>query len=186
MRARGTRFATITHAAGLSSTGDPELDALLPLAEPYRIPERTALSLRLARDDGRRVVAVGTTVVRALEHAGRRDGIVRDGDGVATGRIGPTTRLRVVDAILTGTHERGSSHYELLRAFTGDHTLDRIDSALEALAFRTHEFGDSVFLERQRSSVESRIALPGGGRRRITARRSARATAARSLTAARR
>ena len=151
MRTRGVRFATITHAAGLSSTGDPALDALLPFDEPYRIPERTALALRHTRAHGRRIVAIGTTVVRALEHAAARDGIVRAGDGVATQRIGPSTRLRVVDAILSGTHERGTSHYELLRAFADDDTLDHIDWELEARGYRTHEFGDSVFLERMRS-----------------------------------
>ena len=120
MRKAGARFATITHAAGLSSTGDPPLDALLPFDEPYRIPERTAREIFHARAEGRRVVAIGTTVVRALEHAAARDGIVRPGEGLATQRIGPSTRLRIVDAILSGAHERGSSHYELLRAFADD------------------------------------------------------------------
>jgi S-adenosylmethionine:tRNA ribosyltransferase-isomerase len=160
MRGRGTRFGTITHAAGLSSTGDAALDALLPFDEPYRIPERTAVELRHARAEGRRVVAIGTTVVRALEHAAGRDGVVHAGDGVATQRIGRATELRVVDAILSGTHESGSSHYELLRAFADDRTLARIDAELEAHAYRTHEFGDSVFLERQRSSIEPPIPLP--------------------------
>jgi S-adenosylmethionine:tRNA ribosyltransferase-isomerase len=147
MRTRRIRFATITHAAGLSSTGDPELDALLPFDEPYRIPARTAWEVRQARTDGRRIVAIGTTVVRALEHAATRDGVVRAGDGVATQRVGPSTHLQVVDAILSGTHERGSSHYELLRAFVDDDTLGRIDEALNAHEYRTHEFGDSLFLE---------------------------------------
>lgn len=151
MRARRVRFATITHAAGLSSTGDPELDALLPFDEPYRISGRTAWELRQAR----RIVAIGTTVVRALEHAAARDGGVRPGDGVATQRIGPSTHLRVVDAILSGTHERGSSHYELLRAFADEDTLGRIDAALNEHDYRTHEFGDSVFLER--SSVHAQL-----------------------------
>jgi S-adenosylmethionine:tRNA ribosyltransferase-isomerase len=152
MRTKGVRFATITHAAGLSSTGDPDLDALLPLDEPYRISKRTAAEVRKARADGQRIVAIGTTVVRALEHAAARDGVVRAGDGLATGRIGSATRLRVVDAILSGTHEPGSSHYELLRAFADAVTLARIDRELDACAYRTHEFGDSVFLARMRPS----------------------------------
>jgi S-adenosylmethionine:tRNA ribosyltransferase-isomerase len=147
MRTKRVRFATITHAAGLSSTGDSELDALLPFDEPYRIPARTAWELRQARSEGRRIVAIGTTVVRALEHAAAGNGIVRAGDGVATERVGPSTRLRVVDAILSGTHERGSSHYELLRAFADEDTLGRIDVTLNVHGYRTHEFGDSVFLE---------------------------------------
>lgn len=158
MRKTGARFATITHAAGLSSTGDPVLDALLPFDEPYFIPERTARELFHARADGRRVVAIGTTVVRALEHSAARDGIVRPGEGLATQRIGPSTCLHVVDAILSGTHERGSSHYELLRAFADDAMLGRIESELERHGYRTHEFGDSVFLEGMRRRAAARPA----------------------------
>jgi S-adenosylmethionine:tRNA ribosyltransferase-isomerase len=148
MTARGTRFATITHAAGISSTGDPELDRLLPFDEPYRIPTSTARAIEQARERGRRIVAIGTTVVRALEHAASHDGIVRAGEGLATQRIGASSRLRIVDAILSGTHEPGTSHYEMLHAFADDPTLRRMDRELSSHGYRTHEFGDSVFLER--------------------------------------
>ena len=147
MRAREIGFATLTHAAGISSTGDDALDARLPFDEPYEIPATTACAIERARLDGRRVVAVGTTVVRALEHAARRDERVHEGCGLADQRIGPATRLRVVDAILSGVHEAGTSHYQLLRAFTDAATLDRMLEAMEAHDFRGHEFGDSVFIE---------------------------------------
>src|SRR5205807_3435046 len=62
MRARGVEFETITHAAGISSTGDEELDRLLPFDEPYRIPSATAAAVNRAKARGGRVVAVGTTV----------------------------------------------------------------------------------------------------------------------------
>ncbi len=143
---RGIAFVTITHAAGISSTGDAELDRRLPFDEPYRIPEATAAAIWRTKAAGGRIVAVGTTVVRALEHAAAYDGVVRAGDAVATTRIGPNSRLRVVDAILSGTHEPGSSHYELLLAFVSDATLQRASAALEARGYRTHEFGDSVFI----------------------------------------
>lgn len=149
MRERGIAFATITLAAGISSTGDAELDRRLPLDEPYRIPPFTARALRRAAADGRRVVAVGTTVVRALEHAAARHGAVRAGDGIADQRIGPATRLRVVDVILSGTHEPADSHYQVLRAFTDDETLLEADAELESRAYRTHEFGDSILIERR-------------------------------------
>ena len=68
------------------------------------------------------------------------------GDGMARGKIGPTTRLRVVNAILSGTHERGTSHYELLRAFLEDSTLERATEELTARGYKTHEFGDSVLI----------------------------------------
>jgi S-adenosylmethionine:tRNA ribosyltransferase-isomerase len=153
IRARGAAFATLTHAAGLSSTGDAALDARLPLPEPYRIPRGTAEAIAGAR----RVIAIGTTVTRALEHAGR-SGAVRVGSGVADQRIGPDTDLAVVDAILSGTHEPDSSHYQLLRAFADDRVLAEAAAALTREGFRTHEFGDSVLIER-------RAATTAGGRR---------------------
>ncbi len=149
MSARKIRFGTITHAAGLSSTGDPELDALLPFAEPYRISRSTALMIEHAQALRGRIITIGTTVVRALEHtAAMFDGVVPPGERLATQRLDASSRLRIVDAILSGTHERGTSHYELLRAFVDDETLGRIDQELNARDYRTHEFGDSVFLER--------------------------------------
>ena len=147
MRARRVGFATITHAAGISSTGDMELDSRLPFDEPYRIPKTTAVAIRRTRANGGRIVAVGTTVVRALEDANRRDRL-RSGDGLATKRIGPESSLRVVDAVLSGTHELGSSHYELLRAFAADATLRHMTSELHSYGYRTHEFGDSVLIDR--------------------------------------
>lgn len=148
MSARGIAFATITHAAGISSTGDPSLDALLPFDEAYRIPASTALAIARAQAGGGRIVAVGTTVVRALEHAAAFDGTVRTGEGLATQRIGAASRLRVVNAILSGTHEAGTSHYDLLRAFADEETLTRMDQQLNVTGYRTHEFGDSIFLAR--------------------------------------
>jgi S-adenosylmethionine:tRNA ribosyltransferase-isomerase len=145
---RGVGFATITHAAGISSTGDDELDRRLPLAEPYRIQEAAAIAIASTRARGGRIVAIGTTVVRALEHSAQRDGVVRSGDGVATERIDGATRLSVVDAILTGTHEPGTSHHDLLASFVAPETLRRIDEELDAHGYRTHEFGDSLFIER--------------------------------------
>lgn len=146
LRARGVWFTTITHAAGISSTGDSALDACLPFDEPYRIPEAAAAAIRRTRERSGRVIAVGTTVVRGLEHAAS-SGTIRAGEGLATQRIGPGTRLRAVDAILSGTHEPGTSHYELLRAFADDRILERASNELDLHGYRTHEFGDSVMLE---------------------------------------
>ena len=163
MRARGVGFATLTHAAGLSSTGDPALDARLPFDEPYAIPAVTARAIARAKAAGGRIVAIGTTVVRALEHAASKNGVVRA--GVADQRIGCDTALVVVDAILTGTHETGTSHYELLRAFATEPTLRRMSAVLDAHGYRTHEFGDSVLLERERLTARE----PARQRRRDAA-----------------
>jgi S-adenosylmethionine:tRNA ribosyltransferase-isomerase len=149
MRAKSIEFATLTHAAGLSSTGDDSLDARLPFDEPYLIPETTATAIAHAHARGGRIVAIGTTVVRALEHAALPNGLVRAGQGVATQRIDATTSLHVVDAVLTGVHEPGTSHYELLGAFLDRTALNRVQETLEAWGYRTHEFGDSVFVERR-------------------------------------
>jgi S-adenosylmethionine:tRNA ribosyltransferase-isomerase len=156
VRAAGAAFATITHAAGISSTGDAALDALLPFDEPYRIPPRTAERVQRTRRSGGRVIAVGTTVVRALEAAANEEGGLHAGSGIATQRIRAGTRLRVVDAILSGTHEAGTSHYELLRAFADARTLHEADRKLHAYGYRTHEFGDSVFVERRAMTADLR------------------------------
>jgi S-adenosylmethionine:tRNA ribosyltransferase-isomerase len=149
---KGVQFATLTHSAGLSSTGDAELDARLPFDEPYRIPVSTARAIAQAKEHRARIVAVGTTVVRALEHAAA-DGPVASGLGVATQRVGPATRLRVVDAVMSGTHEKGTSHYELLRAFVSARTLARMEQQLESHGYRTHEFGDSILVEKSTGEV---------------------------------
>jgi S-adenosylmethionine:tRNA ribosyltransferase-isomerase len=148
MRGRGIGFATITLAAGISSTGDPDLDRRLPFGEPYRIPQTTASAIHEVKAEGGRIVAVGTTVVRALEHASVGQG-ARSGHGLADQRIGPTSQLQIVDVILSGTHEPGSSHYEVLRAFMDDLTLSDASAALEGRGYRTHEFGDSVLIEKR-------------------------------------
>lgn len=160
MRDCAISFATITLAAGISSTGDPDLDRRLPFDEPYRISESTAAAIRRARAERGRIVAIGTTVVRALEHSAARDGVVHAGDDVADQRIGPTSELRIVDAIMSGTHEPGSSHYQLLRAFLDDGTLAGASAALEARGYRTHEFGDSVLIEKQDRAGMQRAARP--------------------------
>lgn len=153
MRARGVNFATITHAAGISSTGDPELDRRLPFNEPYRIPQVTASAIYRTRTSGGRIIAVGTTVVRALEHHACAGFYTIDSiEGIANQRIGPGSRLQIVDAILTGTHEPGSSHYDLLGAFAEDSTLRHVAEELDSHGYRTHEFGDSVLIERSKKT----------------------------------
>ena len=149
IRSRGAAFATLTHTAGISSTGDLELDRKLPFDEPYRISKSTASAVARTRAHGGRIIAIGTTVVRALEHAASRDGRVHAGDGLATQLIGPGSQLRIVNAILTGVHEAGTSHHQLLQAFADEETLRRAQKELDAMGYRTHEYGDSVLIERK-------------------------------------
>ena len=67
--------------------------------------------------------------MRALELAANADGSVRAGNGIASGRIGRQTPIHVVDAILTGVHQPGESHFELLKAFANDAVLAKISEA---------------------------------------------------------
>jgi S-adenosylmethionine:tRNA ribosyltransferase-isomerase len=166
MRERGIEFATITHAAGISSTGDANLDRRLPLDEAYRIPRSTAAAILRVKAISRvkercgRVVAVGTTVVRALEHAASIDGRVRAGESIATQRIDATSKLRVVDAILSGTHEPGSSHYAMLSAFADGDVLQRATQELNECGYRTHEFGDSVMVVKSTAQPSECRGIP--------------------------
>ena len=142
LRARGATIATLTHAAGLSASGDAALDARLPLPERYSIPRATVEALGRAR----RVVAVGTSVTRALEGAalqGSTLGTVSPGPGTTDLRIGEATPLRVVHALLTGAHDPSSSHYDLLRAFAPEGLLRRAVQTSAALGYLGHELGDS-------------------------------------------
>lgn len=142
-RRRGIDLATLTHAAGLSSAGDPAIDAALPLPEHYELPATTIAAIARCHARGGRVVAVGTTVVRALEGNFATHGALRAGPGVTDLRLGPHSQLHVVDGILTGMHEAGSSHLELLSAFAARELLGRAYAHASAAGYLVHEFGDS-------------------------------------------
>ena len=142
LRERGIRLATISLHAGLSTYGDPATDRRFVPAEPYQVPPATAAAVAACRDGGGRVVAVGTTVVRALETAAGDDGRVRAGAGVTRLRIGPGHRLRAVDGLLTGLHEPEASHLDLLGAYVDRPTLEHAYDAALAAGYLWHEFGD--------------------------------------------
>jgi len=147
MRQKGVALATLTHGAGLSNTGDPAIDAALPLPERYEIPRATVDAVAAARAGGGRVIAVGTTVVRALEgSAADHGGELVAGAGVTAFKLGPGTRRRVVDGVLTGMHEPSSSHFQLLLAFADDALLRRAHSHALSHGYLWHEFGDSCLV----------------------------------------
>lgn len=148
LRARGVGVATLTHAAGLSSTGEAAIDERLPLPERYEVPALTVRAVDAARRAGARVVAVGTTVVRALESAAEGEGGLRAGAGLSTLRLGPGARLRVVDGLLTGIHEPGTSHFDLLAAFAPRALIDAALGHAAAEGYLGHEFGDSMLVLR--------------------------------------
>jgi S-adenosylmethionine:tRNA ribosyltransferase-isomerase len=141
LRDRGVGLATISLHAGLSTYGDPATDRSYVPAEPYLVPAATADAVAACRAAGGRVVAVGTTVVRALETtAGRAGG------GVTRLRIGAGHRLAVVDGLLTGLHEPEASHLDLLAAFLDRPALDRAYAAALGAGYLWHEFGNVCLL----------------------------------------
>jgi S-adenosylmethionine:tRNA ribosyltransferase-isomerase len=156
--ARGITFAPVTLHTGVSSLeGDED-----PYPEPYDVPPATARLVNLTRRHGGRVIAVGTTVVRALETAAmvtpastRPTGGA--GPGVASARaprsvsssagwtdhvVTPGTGVRVVDGLLTGLHEPRSTHLWMLGAFAGPDLLSRCYAAAIDRGYLWHEFGD--------------------------------------------
>jgi S-adenosylmethionine:tRNA ribosyltransferase-isomerase len=144
---KGVTLASLTHAAGLSSTGDPALDALLPMPERFEIPEETTEAIRAAKASGGRVVAVGTTVTRALEgSAQQHGGEVAPGTGVTELVLRAGFRPLVVDGLLSGMHEPEASHYHLLEAFAPPEVLARAHAHAEARGYLAHEFGDSTLI----------------------------------------
>jgi S-adenosylmethionine:tRNA ribosyltransferase-isomerase len=143
LRARGVRLASLTHAAGLSSTGDPAIDAALPLPERFDVPAATVRAIAETHRAGRRVVAAGTTVVRALEGSARMNGgELLPGEGTTDLRIDAQFRPRIVDGLLTGLHELGSSHRQLMQAFAPEPLLALAWTHAEERGYQDHEFGD--------------------------------------------
>jgi S-adenosylmethionine:tRNA ribosyltransferase-isomerase len=133
---KGIKIVPLTHGAGLSSTGDVEIDRALPLAERFEIPTSAMEAVSRTQAGGGRVIAVGTSVVRALESAG--PGL----SGFTTLKLGPEYERKIVDGLLTGTHDVSESHYKLLLAFLPENILTRVSRHLEREDYLTHEFGD--------------------------------------------
>jgi S-adenosylmethionine:tRNA ribosyltransferase-isomerase len=147
LKQRGVALATLTHAAGLSATGDAAIDRALPLPERYQIPADTVHALLRAQAQGGRVIAVGTSVVRALESAALRgNGRVLPGEAVSELRIDASYRPRVVCGLLTGIHSPQESHYDLLAAFVDDNMLRTSHAQARELGYRSHEFGDACLI----------------------------------------
>jgi len=143
---RRARIATVTHAAGLSSTGDAALDAALPLTERFEIPEATARAVERTRAQRGRVIAVGTSVVRALEGCAALHGRVVAGTGETDLLLSEGFRRRVVDGLLTGLHEPTASHWSLLAAFAPRSLLEAAYAHAESEGYLAHEFGDSSLI----------------------------------------
>ncbi|MGH2499416.1 MAG: S-adenosylmethionine:tRNA ribosyltransferase-isomerase, partial [Candidatus Limnocylindria bacterium] len=142
LRARGVALAEVLLHTGLSSYQDDEFDREHRLYEEwFEVGAAAVEAVRRAW----RVVAVGTTVVRALETAGAR-GPLAPASGWTELRLGPDERPRVVDALLTGLHEPQASHWDMLRAFCDDELLERAYAAAVGERYLWHEFGDTMLI----------------------------------------
>ena len=142
---RGIAVVPIVLHAGVSS---PELHEP-PAPERFAVPASTARLVNAARAGGGRVVAVGTTVVRALETCADADGTVRAGTGWTDLVLGPGRPARAVTGVVTGLHEPKASHLLLLEAVAGPLLVARAYAAVTALGaprYLWHEFGDSMLL----------------------------------------
>ncbi len=128
----------------LLHTGVASLEAHEPAYEEYyRLPAVTVRTVNGAVTDGRRVIAVGTTVVRALESAVGPNGLVQAGDGWTNLVITPERGVRVVDGLLTGLHEPRASHLLMLEALVSVEFLAPAYEAALRQGYLWHEFGDS-------------------------------------------
>ncbi len=143
LRRMGVGLASLSLHTGLSSTRDDTLDASRPnFDEEYYVPEETARAVNRTHSKGGRVIAVGTTVVRALETAAQPDGRVIAAQGWTHLRITAEHKLQAVDALLTGMHEPLSSHLDLLTAFVDAGRLQSAYAEAIRLGYLWLEFGD--------------------------------------------
>ena len=147
LRENGVGIATIVLHAGVSSLefGDvsPGVSPVFP--EPFEVPPETVATILRARANCGRVIAVGTTVVRAIESASL-SGTLRPARGFTRVYLGPHRPVRTVDGLITGFHEARSTHLMLLSAVVGESRLRRAYAVAAANGYLWHEFGDSHLL----------------------------------------
>jgi S-adenosylmethionine:tRNA ribosyltransferase-isomerase len=144
LRRKGVGTAFLVLHAGLSSYMDEEYDARKPASvESFRLEEAAARAVNQAKSAGGRIIAVGTTVVRALESIADHAGRVRAAEGETALRIFPGYRLKSVDGLLTGFHEPAASHLDLLTAFMPPDRLKSVYDAALRGKYLWHEFGDA-------------------------------------------
>jgi S-adenosylmethionine:tRNA ribosyltransferase-isomerase len=136
--AKGVGVAPLVLHTGVSSLEAHEP----PYPEYFRVPRSTAHAVNDTHRQGNRVVAIGTTVVRALETVADERGRVHPGDGWTETVVTPERGVFAVDGLLTGWHEPEASHLDMLEAVAGRDTIERSYEAALAAGYLWHEFGD--------------------------------------------
>lgn len=139
LTARGIGIAPIVLHAGVSSqeAGEP------PFPEPYRVPSDTARRVNATHEWGGRVIAIGTTVVRALETVADDQGSAHPGHGWTDHIVTPDIGVKIVDGLLTGWHEPRASHLAMLETIAGRPLLEISYQAALDQGYLWHEFGDT-------------------------------------------
>lgn len=156
LEAAGVRSSFVTLHVGAGTFAPikvPDTDDHRMHPESYEVPDATAEAIRVTQREGRRVVAVGTTVLRALESAAVEEGTVRPGAGVTRLFVTPGFRFRAVDRLLTNFHLPRSTLFMLVCAFAG---MDRMRAAYAHAVrqrFRFFSYGDACLLSRARHST---------------------------------
>jgi S-adenosylmethionine:tRNA ribosyltransferase-isomerase len=136
--AQGVKFAPLILHTGVASLEAHE--ASYP--EYFRVPPETAATINTAKARGNRIVAVGTTSVRAIETVTDESSLVHPGEGWTRLRIAPDRSLRIIDSLLTGFHEPKASHLELLSTLAGSQHLQLAYAEALTEKYLWHEFGD--------------------------------------------
>jgi S-adenosylmethionine:tRNA ribosyltransferase-isomerase len=138
LKERGVEVTQLILHTGVSSLEDHEP----PYPERYRVPHETARIVNEAHRENRRVIAVGTTVVRALETVTDADGIVAAGAGWTDLIVTPERGIHAVNGLLTGLHEPSASHLAMLEALAGRRHLEATYGEALRRRYLWHEFGD--------------------------------------------
>jgi S-adenosylmethionine:tRNA ribosyltransferase-isomerase len=144
LRKRGIQFADVTLHTGVASLESHER----PYPERFMVPQATADAINRARSERRRVIAVGTTCVRAVETVADGGGVCRPGSGWTNVVVSPERPMQAIDGLLTGFHEPGASHLAMLRGLASERHLRRAYEAAIEAGYLWHEFGDSHLILR--------------------------------------
>ncbi len=138
LTAHGIQFAPLLLHTGVASLESHEP----PYEEYYRVPAETARIVNAAREAGRRIIAVGTTCVRALETVTDRTGVTHPGEGWTNVVVTPERGIRSINALLTGLHESRATHLAMLEALAGRKHLQLTYAEALRERYLWHEFGD--------------------------------------------
>ncbi|WP_134642962.1 tRNA preQ1(34) S-adenosylmethionine ribosyltransferase-isomerase QueA [Ammonifex thiophilus] len=149
LQEKGVEVVTLTLHIGLDTfrpVKEEDITAHRMHSEEYHLPEATAEAVNRAKREGRRIVAVGTTVVRCLESVADERGLVRAGRGFTDLFIYPGYRFKVIDALVTNFHLPGSTLLMLVAAFAGREKILRAYAEAVRLRYRFFSFGDAMLI----------------------------------------